>query len=157
MENNTFYKIIIIIIVCVFMFGGTAKAQESASIGIKLTGKQILDIPVFVCDGQLHPVDMVATENMLIYQARIWVGMTMGGRGDVFYILKNYTTGDIIAQNNWDHYADPVGISDTLDDISFSPNYILVSTGDTIRLNAKCNTSDSVLPHVQVSAVVWYP
>lgn len=148
--------LILLITILVLYFGSSAQAQSVTSDGVAIRGKQVAATEPFVCDGAQHVAEWIADQNLQIFKSQVWVGISMGGRGDFFYSLKVKETNNMLNMGSWDHYAEPTSLNSDLDKNDFAPNYIIALQGQTIRLMGICNASSVPVPSAQLSATIWY-
>jgi hypothetical protein len=77
----------------------------------------------------------------------------MGGLSDTALQLGNQTSGDTYVIRNWDHYAPPSGINDTIPEFDASPGWFVVSPGDIIALTLTCTGPYGGTPSTMVGCI----
>jgi hypothetical protein len=76
----------------------------------------------------------------IIRKGQLWLGMNSGTVADFGFAVERDRDHTFLFRGNWDHYAEPSGISDQYVDMDFAPDYILLLPGEKLTLYYYCQT-----------------
>lgn len=92
------------------------------------------DTGAFPADGTNRTAGIQNVWGVPIYikKVEMWMGMSIGGRGDFWGLCLRQSDGTKLCGTNWDHYAEPTGFSRAWYD--YSPDSIVLTHGDSLML-----------------------
>jgi len=124
---------------------------------MELTSVLALQFPNgIVADGQQHIVEWTNPETctIKIKKTLIWCGMSKGQISDFGAHLVTIPGGLYVSVVGWDHYCDPTGLHQFVND--FHGDHMSLKVGEKLRLIAFA-TSENVPPgNGGVVVWVWY-
>ena len=91
-----------------------------------------------------------------IWQADIWMGMDIMGKGDFWFRLIRESDGSLLSLTSWDHYQDPTGPHSV--HMDYAPNWIDLIPNDRLILVCGARRWNPIWPIVQrghVSVTIW--
>ena len=123
--------------------------------GQPLTQATVFETGPFDCDRQTLTWTWEASQDTYIRQAESWQGMDMGAVADFSVILARRSDGAMLFRHNWDHYADPTGVGDSIVQRQLAPDSFLVRAGDALILSSTCLPYPGPT-HGHIIIDIWY-
>lgn len=115
-----------------------------------MQGVDVFDTGVFKCGKEKRARWVNDLGDIKIYQSQVWMGMYAGDVADLWAQVN--TGGNLLHRGNWDHYADPTGITDQIQLMNWTPNYIDLRNGETLDFTYGCYKTGTA----QVVVTIWY-
>jgi hypothetical protein len=125
-------------------------AVSPAQEGHAVQGVDIFDTHVFQCGQEEHVRWVNDLGDIRIYQSQVWMGMYAGDVADLSFQVN--THDNILHRGNWDHYADPTGITDQIQLMNWTPNYIDLKNGAPLDFIYGCYKKGTA----QIVVTLWY-
>ena len=92
-----------------------------------------------------------------VYTAYVWVGVSMGDKGDVSFELRNATKVIVYLDSNDDHYQDRNGLPENEEWLpNMLPAYFQVDPGDVLTLTLIGNADAGTPLVAQTYARLYY-
>ena len=110
--------------------------------GNSLRSIEVFNTDAFDCGEPIKSIEWKndSDKDLMIRQAELWMGMYGKAIADFNFVVQRDSDRTNIFRGNWDHYAEPTGINDQILKADFSPDYVLISSGEIVRLWYKCTS-----------------
>ena len=124
---------------------------------LPLSSREVFNTASFVCatDKEWHELKWTNKGLSVIRRGQLWLGMNVGTIADFGFAVERDRDHTFLFRGNWDHYAEPGGISDQYIDMNFAPDYILLLPGETMTLYYHCMSMGADLGAGHIIVNLW--